>query len=64
MGKKILVNGSSLGLGRDMNAGQENRGRVGNDLFGLQGKSETSKSSNKHLNFGSLTITESDLETL
>lgn len=42
-----------------MNAGQENRGRVRNKLFGLQGKSETRKSSNKHLNFGSLTIKES-----
>lgn len=53
-----------MDLGRDVNAGQENRGRVGNNLLGLQGKSETSKSSSKHLNFGSLTITESDLETL
>lgn len=47
-----------------MNAGQENRRRMGSDLSGLHGKSETPKSSNIHLNFGSLTIKESDLEIL
>lgn len=49
---------------RDMNAGQENRQGMGCDPFGLQVKSETSKSSNMHLNFGSLTIKKSDLEIL
>lgn len=62
--KKKKINVSSLDLGRDINAGQKNRGRMGSDPFGLQGKSETSKGSNMYLNFGRLTIKELDLEIL
>lgn len=58
-----MVSRSSLYLGMDMNADQ-NRERVGNDPLGLQVKSETLKSSNKHLNLRGHTIRETKLEIL